>query len=105
MCFPTSGKEAQPGVNRSDEIGQRKRGNRTQDDLLDSKGVRKKSKEKQSKMADLRRAAGGHDPEKAGEREPRTKKEVEEDGEVQESDEREPETNSHFTLGWKIKED
>lgn len=56
-------------------------------------------------MADLRRAAGGHDPEKAGEREPRTKKEVEEDGEVQESDEREPETNSHFTLGWKIKED
>lgn len=25
--------------------------------------------------------------------------------EVREIDEREPETNSHFTLGWKIKED
>lgn len=49
MCFPTSGKEAQPGVNRSDEIGQRKRGNRTQDDLLDSKGVRKKAKKNRAR--------------------------------------------------------
>lgn len=56
-------------------------------------------------MEDLGRAAGEDDPERAGERELRTKKEVEEDGEVQESDERERETHSHFTLGWKIKED
>lgn len=45
------------------------------------------------------------DPERAEEREPRTKSEVEEDGDVREIDERERETNSHFTLGWKIKED
>lgn len=56
-------------------------------------------------MEDLGRAAGEDEPERAGAREPRTKKEGEEDGEVQESDEREGESNSHFTLGWKIKED
>jgi len=42
------------------------------------------------------------DGERRGER--RWWKEVEE-GEVQEIDEREWETNSHSTLGWKIKED
>lgn len=57
-------------------------------------------------MEDLGRAAGKDDPERAGEREPRTKTEAEEDGEVQESDERQSDkSNSHFTLDWKIKED
>lgn len=56
-------------------------------------------------MEDLRRAAGEDGLGRARERELTTKKEVEEGEEVQESDERERETNSHFTLGWKIKED
>lgn len=50
-------------------------------------------------MEDLGRAAGEDDPERAGEREPRTKTEVEEDGEVQERDERESE-KLILTLLW-----
>lgn len=52
-------------------------------------------------MEDLGRAAGEDDPERAGERELRTKKEGEEDGEVQESDERERESEKLIlTLLW-----
>lgn len=57
----------------------------------------------------IKKAAGEDDPgesERAGEGEGRRGEEKEvEEGEVQEIDEGEWETNSHFTLGWKIKED